>query len=435
MVLDISSGDGFDFGLATSGNDTIFMEDLPPDQLNRLQSSSLTGAIALLDGNDYLVNDDVGRVLFGNEGDDTIIGGAGDDTIFGGQENDSIVGGEGNDLLSGDRGFDTLTGGGGANQFIVAPGPDDRDVITDFTVGRDKMILREGVALADVQIQNTALGTLILQDGAALSILQTPRIQVSANDFLTNEDFQTIQDTIRQTTNTLQQDSRNADAYNERGQAFSRLGRQEDAIEDFTRALSLDPAQASVYYTNRGRAFFVLRDQDSAIEDYTQAIRANPNNAAAFFGRGVTYSVFEDYELAIEDYTRAIRLNPNDWVSYFNRGLDHSRLEQYDEAIADLTQAIRLDPDDVLQYSVRASAYEEIGELEAAVEDYERIIELDPNFADAHYRLGLAYRELSDETAAQASFEEAARLYERQGNQEGLDNVAQELDLTDENLG
>lgn len=59
----------------------------------------------------------------------------------------------------------------------------------------------------------------------------------------------------------------------------------------------------------------------------------------------------------------------------------------------------------------------------------ERIIELDPNFADAHYRLGLAYRELSDETAAQASFEEAARLYELQGNQEGLDNVAQELNV------
>ena len=114
-------------------------------------------------------------------------------------------------------------------------------------------------------------------------------------------------------------------------------------------------------------------------------------------------------------------------MSYYNRGLNHSRLGQYDEAIADLTQAIALDPTDVPQYSIRASAYEAIGELEAAIKDYERIIELDPNFADAHYRLGLAYRELSDETAAQASFEEAARLYELQGNQEGLDNVAQEL--------
>ena len=429
MVLDIISGDGFDFGLATSGNDTIFMDDLSGDKLNRLQSSPLTDAIALLEGDDYLVNNDVGRVLFGNEGDDTIIGGAGDDTIFGGQGDDYLVGGEGNDILSGDRGFDTLTGGGGSNQFIVAPSADDRDVITDFSVGRDKMILREGVTLGDIQIQNTEIGTLILQDGAALSILQTPGIQVSANDFLTNEDFQSIQDTIRQTTDVLRQDSRNAGAYNERGQAFSRLGRQEDAIEDFTRALSLDPAQASIYYTNRGFAFLALRDQDSAIEDYTQAIRANPNNAQAFFGRALTHSIFEDYESGIEDYTQVIRLNPNDRVSYYNRGLNHSRLEQYDEAIADLTQAIALDPTDVPQYSIRASVYEEIGDLEAAVEDYERIIELDPNFADAHYRLGLAYRELSDETAAQASFEEAARLYELQGNQEGLDNVAQELNL------
>ncbi|NMG61159.1 phosphatidylcholine-sterol acyltransferase, partial [Geitlerinema sp. P-1104] len=42
MVLDIVTLDGFDVAFATSGDDVIIMADLPPEQLDRLQSSPLT---------------------------------------------------------------------------------------------------------------------------------------------------------------------------------------------------------------------------------------------------------------------------------------------------------------------------------------------------------------------------------------------------------
>ncbi|NMG60452.1 hypothetical protein E1H12_18520, partial [Geitlerinema sp. P-1104] len=116
MVLDITTQDGFDVAFATSGDDFIVMANLPPEQLDRLQSSPLTDAVYLVDGNNYLENNDVGRLLVGGPGNDTIIGGAGDDTIQGGAGDDSLIGGPGNDVLSGGEGIDTLTGGGGSNQ-------------------------------------------------------------------------------------------------------------------------------------------------------------------------------------------------------------------------------------------------------------------------------------------------------------------------------
>lgn len=45
----------------------------------------MTEAIALWEGDDYIINDDPqGRILLGNQGNDTIIGHSGNDTIYGG---------------------------------------------------------------------------------------------------------------------------------------------------------------------------------------------------------------------------------------------------------------------------------------------------------------------------------------------------------------
>ncbi|NMG58146.1 calcium-binding protein [Geitlerinema sp. P-1104] len=223
MVLNIVTDGGFDFGIATEADDVVIMAQLPQDQLDQLRNSPFTDAIALLGGNDYFENDDTGRIvfgnagndtifggagndtiaggrdndyidgrggdniLFGNLGDDTVIGGSGNDTIFGGQGNDVIIGGPGNDVLSGDRGLDTLTGGGGANQFFLQASGANRDVITDFQPGVDKLRLPDGVTFAELQIQGSGANTEIVRNGEVLAILNgVAPASVTANDFIGN---------------------------------------------------------------------------------------------------------------------------------------------------------------------------------------------------------------------------------------------------------
>ena len=74
-----------------------------------------------------------------------IIAGNGDDTLNGGSGNDRLYGGSGND---------TLTGGTGADKFVFSMrgidgsvGHDGNDVITDFVVGTDKLVLADMVDL------------------------------------------------------------------------------------------------------------------------------------------------------------------------------------------------------------------------------------------------------------------------------------------------
>lgn len=221
MVLDIVTQDGFDFGIGANGDDRVIMAQLPADGLNQLQNSPFTDAIALLGGNDYFENDNTGRIVFGNAGNDIIIGGVGNDTIaagrdddriqatagdnilfgnlgsdtltggsgndslFGGQGNDAINGGVGNDLLSGDRGVDTLTGGGGTNEFILQASNANRDVITDFQPGVDKLRVPNGVTIADLRLQASGASTNVSLNGGVIAELNNVSVaSLTTDDFI-----------------------------------------------------------------------------------------------------------------------------------------------------------------------------------------------------------------------------------------------------------
>jgi Ca2+-binding RTX toxin-like protein len=67
---------------------------------------------------------DVGLIINGGVGDDTITGGATNDTISGGEGLDSILGGDGADTISGGVGNDTISGGDGIDVITGGEGAD-----------------------------------------------------------------------------------------------------------------------------------------------------------------------------------------------------------------------------------------------------------------------------------------------------------------------
>ena len=63
--------------------------------------------------------------------------------------------------------------------------------------------------------------------------------------------------------------------YNNRGNAFAKLGWKEEAIKDYTKAIELNPEYA-LAYNNRGKALEDLGERAEAIKDYTKAIELDP---------------------------------------------------------------------------------------------------------------------------------------------------------------
>lgn len=83
------------------------------------------------------------NVIAGNSGANVLSGLAGDDVLVGGAGDDTLAGGDGDDWLQGGAGDDILIGGAGHDQFVFvfAPGERQNDVILDFEIGVDAIVL------------------------------------------------------------------------------------------------------------------------------------------------------------------------------------------------------------------------------------------------------------------------------------------------------
>ena len=181
-----------------------------------------------------------------------------------------------------------------------------------------------------------------------------------------------------------------AEAYNNRGNAYSNTSDFDRAIEDLDKAIELNPDSAYVY-NNRGKAYIGKGNLDRAIEDYTEAIDRKRDFAEAYYNRGVAYTGKGDFDRAIDDYTQAIELNLDSAYAYTNRGNAYNHRGNIDRAIEDFNKAIDLNPDDAYAYCNRGVAYSRKGDIDRAIEDYTKAITLNPNSADAYNNRGNAY--------------------------------------------
>lgn len=122
------------------------------------------------------------------------------------------------------------------------------------------------------------------------------------------------------------------------GMDWARRGDAQRAISSFDEAIKLAPEMAQAYH-QRGKAYSILDRREQAIQDFDDAIRLDPQNAQVFFSRGVSLDVLGEYQRAKSDYDEAIRLDPDDGVAYYNRTIVHTRLGMDREAQADADRA------------------------------------------------------------------------------------------------
>lgn len=183
---------------------------------------------------------------------------------------------------------------------------------------------------------------------------------------------------IEEYTKAISINPNNYEYYYKRGIAYSNEGKHENAIEDFTKAINTDKRidlLGSPYYY-RGNAYNKIGQYDKAIKDFTEAISWKHDNYGAYLNRGNAYVDKGEFGKAMKDYDMAIRWKPDYEKAYLGRGLVWSKMSEFDRAITDYSEAIRIDPFFAIGYYNRGIVYKKMNQKEKAILDFKKACEL-----------------------------------------------------------
>lgn len=175
-----------------------------------------------------------------------------------------------------------------------------------------------------------------------------------------------------------------ATLYGFRALKYQQNGDLNRALEDYNKAIQLDPKSSTSYQIRASFYESRLKDYDKALADYTAAIKLNPKDVDAYKARVKLYESQKKYSEAIDDYKTILKLAPEkiDGFNYTNIGDMYKELKNYSNALEWYTKAINLEPEQtfadhrVSAYLSRALIYEEQGEHDKAIADCDKGIEL-----------------------------------------------------------
>ena len=129
-----------------------------------------------------------------------------------------------------------------------------------------------------------------------------------------------------------------------RGNALGELGRYEEALASFERAIAAEPDFAEAHY-NRGNALAALGRGDEAIASYDRALALEPKHVAALNNRGIALQSGRRFEAALASYERALALDPDDADTLNNLGNLYHEQGRVAAAVEAGSRAVQLRPE------------------------------------------------------------------------------------------
>jgi len=133
------------------------------------------------------------------------------------------------------------------------------------------------------------------------------------------------------------------DAWNNMGVLATREGRIPEAIENFQRALQLNPRHL-LALDNLGSAYRLQKRWDDARQVLERALESAPDDPEANYSLGMVYAQTNDTEKAYEYLQRALKARPVYPEALNNLGVLYLMTRRRDDAVASFEKCIRVAP-------------------------------------------------------------------------------------------
>ncbi len=196
----------------------------------------------------------------------------------------------------------------------------------------------------------------------------------------------------------LQIDPKNVDAIKSIGNILEEEEKYDLAITQYEKGIVLEksnPQAASFCYVNRAMIYSKQNRYEEALNDYNKAINLNPKNSEIYWHR----ADFNENKLhrpydALVDYSIGISLDSSQTFGWFHRGLLFSnQLNDHKSAIRDYEYLLKIDSNDVSVLNWLGVLYGRLGEDSIEFDYYNRtLLVTNANFKEKdEYNVNLAW--------------------------------------------
>ena len=164
---------------------------------------------------------------------------------------------------------------------------------------------------------------------------------------------------------------------NNKGVALKNLGKPQEAIACYDRALEINPGYAKVW-NNKGAALNDLGKLQEAIDCYDRALEINPMDASIWYNKGTALNKLGEYQEAIDCFDKALEINPVDASIWYKKGAALDNLSKPQDEMAYFDRALEINPSDAGAWNNKGAYLEKLGKHQEAIDAYKNFIKFAP---------------------------------------------------------
>jgi tetratricopeptide (TPR) repeat protein len=199
-----------------------------------------------------------------------------------------------------------------------------------------------------------------------------------------------------------------AQGYDNLGTAYADKGDLFNALESYTKALSLDPENPIALH-NLG-CFLSNHGNHLAIKCFKDAVKMEPDLYEARFNLGLCLAAEDKHEKAIAQFEHALHYDNHDLDTRFHLALSLMALSRYVHAIKELLKIVKTDAQHEQAWFNLGISYHEQGFLDEAVNAYAKSMTINGNNIEAHLSLASLLHGLDRKQEAKALIKRAITL-------------------------
>ncbi|MEI7474369.1 MAG: tetratricopeptide repeat protein [bacterium] len=208
----------------------------------------------------------------------------------------------------------------------------------------------------------------------------------TAIDKFNNKDYQGA---VSEYQNIINGGDTSVEAYLGLGSSYQSLGKYDDAINAYNKALAKDAKKPEILYS-LGSVYYDKGSYEKAVDNLQKSLVLDPTNKDTISLLGDAKKAASDtavtsalkdyhanrYDIALQKFNKAIVYDTNNAYPYYYKGIIYDSQKKYKEAVDNFQKAIARDKELHIAYYLMGLSYESMGNKTESIKALQKFLEL-----------------------------------------------------------